>query len=68
MVTHSSPARDRLLVRCAFCSRIRSPDGRWIAVPESVVALYTSNVSHTYCPECVELHLALLHSEHAAGV
>jgi hypothetical protein len=68
MVMNPSPVRERHLVSCAFCSRIRTPDGRWLAVPETVIALFVGNLSHTYCPDCVELHLPLLRSEHGAGV
>jgi hypothetical protein len=28
-----SPERDGLVACCAFCTRIRSPDGRWITLP-----------------------------------
>ena len=53
MVATPSPVRDRRLVCCAFCARVRSPDGRWVSVPGEVVALFVGNVSHTYCPECL---------------
>jgi hypothetical protein len=68
MVSNQSPARDRHLVCCAYCTRVRSPDGRWVSVPEPVIALFVGNVSHTYCPDCLELYRPLPSTEHAAGV
>jgi hypothetical protein len=63
-----SPERDRLVTCCAFCTRIRCPDGRWITIPEGVMATLMGRISHTYCPECLELYFPLLSDEHAAGI
>ena len=63
-----SPERDGLVACCAFCTRIRSPDGRWITLSEEDMAVLMGRISHTYCPECLELHFPLLSSEHAGGV
>ena len=52
-------AEVEFVVICAFCSRMRSGEGRWISLPlrlSQVLQQETGRISHTYCPECLARH------------
>jgi hypothetical protein len=42
------PESGPLTVQCAWCSRVREADGRWVAAPRR----HDHPVSHTICPDC----------------
>ena len=54
-----SVSPDHIVVTCAYCERVRDPQGSWGAIPSYVSkALHRriSNVlrlSHTICPDCL---------------
>jgi hypothetical protein len=48
-------APEVLVATCAYCARLRTPDGQWRAPgPELRAALVEQQrLSHTYCPDCL---------------
>jgi hypothetical protein len=51
---------DDVVVCCAYCARVRTPDGEWGAIPASLSqAVHESpavRLSHGFCPDCVARH------------
>jgi hypothetical protein len=49
-----------VVVCCAYCARVRTPDGQWGAIPVSLSAnIHKSpavRLSHGYCPDCLARH------------
>jgi hypothetical protein len=49
-----------VVVCCAYCARVRTPDGQWGAIPVSLSAnLHKSpavRLSHGYCADCLARH------------
>ena len=47
----------RLNVVCAWCKRLKRPDGSWVALPPGGrSALPGEPVSHGICEDCLRLH------------
>jgi hypothetical protein len=51
---------DHVVVCCAYCARVRTPDGQWGAIPAGLSqAVHQSPVvrlSHGFCPDCLARH------------
>jgi hypothetical protein len=51
---------DHVVVCCAYCARVRTPDGQWGAIPASLSqAVHQSpmvRLSHGFCPDCLARH------------
>jgi hypothetical protein len=51
---------DHVVACCAYCARVRTPDGEWGAIPASLSqAVHQSPVvrlSHGICPDCLARH------------
>ena len=51
---------DSVVVCCAYCARVRTPDGQWGAIPASLNPIIhqspTVRLSHGYCPDCLARH------------
>jgi hypothetical protein len=49
-----------VLMRCAYCGRVRVQSGEWIAVPgdvgEQLCRIPSAVLSHGYCEDCIRLH------------
>jgi hypothetical protein len=48
-------AKAEFIVICAFCARMRSPEGLWSSLPLWLTRILreAERISHTYCPECL---------------
>ena len=51
---------EHVVICCAYCARVRTPDGQWGTIPASVSqAVHRSpavRLSHGYCPDCLARH------------
>jgi PAS domain S-box-containing protein len=45
-----------LLPICAFCHKIRNPDGSWEQLESYISGHTDANFTHGYCPDCIEEH------------
>lgn len=48
-----------LIPICAFCHKIRNPDGTWERFETYIKSRTDAEFSHGFCPECNELHYGL---------
>ncbi len=51
---HSPPAEDVVLVRCAWCDRIRIAPDQWVVPDDDFEAHALDRESHGICPTCLE--------------
>lgn len=47
---------DPMLVRCAYCDRVRTPQGEWVAYPTRLSWGRNVEVSHGFCRDCLAQH------------
>ena len=45
---------ESFLPLCAFCKKVRVEEDKWIPVEEYIQIAIPVNISHGYCPECIE--------------
>jgi hypothetical protein len=55
-----SGAEQVVVVCCAYCARVRTPDGEWGAIPAGLSQAIHQNpavrLSHGFCPDCLARH------------
>ncbi len=49
-----------LLPICAFCKKIRGPDGVWEEIEKYISQRSATQFTHGYCPTCVQQHFGKL--------
>ena len=52
----STRPADHMLVRCAYCDRVRTPQGEWVAYPTRLSWGRNVEVSHGFCRDCLAQH------------
>lgn len=56
IVRHESLIRNlsRLYPICSFCKKVRTEDGKWVAVEQYIEGISGSTATHGVCPDCLE--------------
>lgn len=48
---------------CCICQRIRTMDNRWEPQDPQGVKEESHNITHAFCPECIQLHYPLIYED-----
>jgi hypothetical protein len=64
------PCAPEFVVCCAFCGRMRTPEGRWVVMSEEVyqrLLRAPGSVSHGYCKDCLRQHFPDYDRDHLSA-
>ena len=56
LIEHMVALPDHLVVACAYCTRVQTPDGAWHVPPRELRAYLVERqlLSHTFCADCLQ--------------